>query len=84
MVNAAAGPSNSNQEVVEVVERNRSVTLCFVSDNECWANIFHFLLYISVVLKVGMIGDSQIGKTSMMVKYVEGSFDEDYIQTLGV
>ncbi|GHJ89339.1 hypothetical protein NliqN6_5741 [Naganishia liquefaciens] len=37
-----------------------------------------------VVLKVGMVGDSQIGKTSLMVKYVEGSFDEDYIQTLGV
>ncbi|GAA5849023.1 hypothetical protein JCM9279_004697 [Rhodotorula babjevae] len=38
----------------------------------------------SVVLKVGMVGDSQIGKTSLMVKYVEGSYDEDYIQTLGV
>lgn len=55
----------------------------------------------SVVLKVGMVGDSQIGKTSLMcvsqaptlgfrltfllrrVKYVEGSYDEDYIQTLG-
>ncbi|KAJ6466957.1 small GTPase [Mycena sanguinolenta] len=37
----------------------------------------------SVVIKVGMVGDSQIGKTSLMVKYVEGSFDEDYIQTLG-
>jgi Gtp-binding protein of the ras superfamily involved in termination of M-phase len=36
-----------------------------------------------VVIKVGMVGDSQIGKTSLMVKYVEGSFDEDYIQTLG-
>ncbi|KAH9444733.1 hypothetical protein Pst134EB_024990 [Puccinia striiformis f. sp. tritici] len=35
-------------------------------------------------IKVGMVGDSQIGKTSLMVKYVEGSFDEDYIQTLGV
>lgn len=23
-----------------------------------------------------MVGDSQIGKTSLMVKYVEGSFDE--------
>ena len=31
-----------------------------------------------------MVGDAQIGKTSLMVKYVEGSFDEDYIQTLGV
>lgn len=31
-----------------------------------------------------MVGDAQIGKTSLMVKYVEGKFDEDYIQTLGV
>ena len=30
-----------------------------------------------------MVGDAQIGKTSLMVKYVEGAFDEDYIQTLG-
>ena len=36
-----------------------------------------------VVVKVGMVGDSQIGKTSLMVKYVEGHFNEDYIQTLG-
>ena len=41
------------------------------------------LMFRSVVIKVGMVGDSQIGKTSLMVKYVEGSFDEDYIQTLG-
>lgn len=41
-------------------------------------------LFSSVVIKVGMVGDSQIGKTSLMVKYVEGSFDEDYIQTLGI
>ncbi|KAI3660949.1 hypothetical protein MP638_004725 [Amoeboaphelidium occidentale] len=38
----------------------------------------------NIVLKVGMLGDSQIGKTSLMVKYVENKFDEDYIQTLGV
>jgi hypothetical protein len=37
-----------------------------------------------VIIKVGMVGDAQIGKTSLMVKYVEGSWDEDYIQTLGV
>ena len=43
----------------------------------------HVLPCSSVVIKVGMVGDSQIGKTSLMVKYVEGSFDEDYIQTLG-
>lgn len=36
-----------------------------------------------IVIKVGMVGDAQIGKTSLMVKYVEGSWDEDYIQTLG-
>lgn len=35
------------------------------------------------MIKVGMVGDAQIGKTSLMVKYVEGSWDEDYIQTLG-
>ena len=36
------------------------------------------------MIKVGMVGDAQIGKTSLMVKYVEGSWDEDYIQTLGL
>jgi len=38
----------------------------------------------NVVIKVGMVGDAQIGKTSLMVKYVEGNYDEDYIQTLGM
>ena len=38
----------------------------------------------SVVVKVGMVGDAEIGKTTMMVKYVEGKFEEDYIETLGV
>jgi GTP-binding protein of the ras superfamily involved in termination of M-phase len=31
-----------------------------------------------------MIGDAQVGKTSLMVKYVENNFNEDHIQTLGV
>jgi len=35
-------------------------------------------------IKVGLIGDAGIGKTSLMVKYVEGNFNPDYIQTLGV
>lgn len=29
----------------------------------------------SVVLKVGILGDAQIGKTSLMVRYTEGSFE---------
>eukprot|EP00510_Aplanochytrium_minuta_P002172 CAMPEP_0184008746 /NCGR_PEP_ID=MMETSP0954-20121128/2164_1 /TAXON_ID=627963 /ORGANISM="Aplanochytrium sp, Strain PBS07" /LENGTH=225 /DNA_ID=CAMNT_0026287929 /DNA_START=27 /DNA_END=704 /DNA_ORIENTATION=+ len=38
----------------------------------------------SIVVKIGMVGDAQIGKTTLMVKYVEGKFDSDYIETLGV
>ncbi|UZJ53514.1 hypothetical protein CBS101457_002834 [Exobasidium rhododendri] len=37
-----------------------------------------------IIVKIGILGDAGIGKTSMMVRYVEGSFNEDYIQTLGV
>ena len=37
-----------------------------------------------VVVKVGMLGDAQIGKTTLMVKYIEDKYDEDYIETLGV
>jgi len=38
----------------------------------------------SVTVKIAMVGDSQVGKTTLMVKYVENTFDEDYIQTLSV
>mmetsp|Transcript_38795 Transcript_38795/g.107806 ORF Transcript_38795/g.107806 Transcript_38795/m.107806 type:complete len:213 (+) Transcript_38795:196-834(+) len=38
----------------------------------------------NLLVKVGMVGDAQVGKTSLMVRYVEGKFDEDYIETLGV
>jgi GTP-binding protein of the ras superfamily involved in termination of M-phase len=31
-----------------------------------------------------MVGDAQVGKTTLMVKYVENKFDEEYIMTLGV
>jgi GTP-binding protein of the ras superfamily involved in termination of M-phase len=37
-----------------------------------------------VVVKIGLVGDAQVGKTTLMVKYVENKFDEDYIQTLGL
>ncbi len=38
----------------------------------------------NVVVKVGMVGDATVGKTTLMVKYVENKFDEEYIMTLGV
>ena len=37
----------------------------------------------TVVVKVGMIGDPQTGKTSLMIKYVENRFDEAYLNTVG-
>lgn len=35
-------------------------------------------------VKVGMIGNSQIGKTSLIAKYIDNTFDASYIETLGV
>jgi len=35
-------------------------------------------------VKVGMLGDPAVGKTSLATKYVENEYKEDYIQTLGV
>lgn len=37
-----------------------------------------------VEIQVGLVGDAQVGKTSLMVKYVQNIFDEEYTQTLGV
>jgi hypothetical protein len=33
--------------------------------------------------KVGLVGNPQCGKTALMVRYVQGTFDEEYILTLG-
>jgi GTP-binding protein of the ras superfamily involved in termination of M-phase len=38
----------------------------------------------NIVIKIGMVGEAQVGKTTLMVKFVENKFDDDYIQTLGV
>ncbi|KAI8870585.1 small monomeric GTPase [Ramicandelaber brevisporus] len=38
----------------------------------------------AVVLKVSLIGDQDIGKTCLMIKYVDGEFTPGYVPTLGV
>lgn len=40
-------------------------------------------MYMCAV-KIGMVGDAGVGKTSLMVRYVEKRFDQDYVETLGV
>merc|ERR1712039_779383 len=37
-----------------------------------------------IIVKVAIFGDSQIGKTTLMVKYIEDKFDEEFIETLGL
>ncbi len=31
-----------------------------------------------------MVGDAAVGKTSFMARFVDGTFAEDYVETLGV
>ena len=33
---------------------------------------------------MALLGDSQVGKTSLMARFVEGTFDETQLQTQGV
>ncbi|KAI6366350.1 septum-promoting GTP-binding protein 1 [Pyricularia grisea] len=70
------GNSNANNNSADHVSRGSGAHVESGSNRDTGRN--------HVVIKVGMVGDAQIGKTSLMVKYVEGSWDEDYIQTLGV
>ena len=74
----AAGPSNGAHPLLANNDEKNRYILRPIAATQGVLTCYH-----SVVIKVGMVGDSQIGKTSLMVKYVEGSFDEDYIQTLG-
>uniref|UniRef100_A0A7S0J1F9 Septum-promoting GTP-binding protein 1 n=1 Tax=Calcidiscus leptoporus TaxID=127549 RepID=A0A7S0J1F9_9EUKA len=36
------------------------------------------------LIKVALLGDSQVGKTSLMVRYVEGGFDQTVLATQGI
>lgn len=36
------------------------------------------------LIKVALLGDTQVGKTSLMYRYVEGTFDDTQLQTQGV
>ena len=36
------------------------------------------------LVKVALLGDAQVGKSSLMVRYVEGTFDETQLHTQGV
>lgn len=38
----------------------------------------------AVVVKIAEVGDSGVGKTSLMVRWVERRWDPDYSETLGV
>jgi len=35
------------------------------------------------VYKIVIVGDAQVGKTSLILKYTKGTFNEEYIMTLG-
>jgi small GTP-binding protein len=38
----------------------------------------------SITLKYLVVGDSGVGKTSLLVRYCEDSFQTDYLSTIGV
>ena len=38
----------------------------------------------SITLKYLVVGDSGVGKTSVLVRYCEDSFQTDYLSTIGV
>ena len=38
---------------------------------------------VRFVFKITVIGDGEVGKTSLIKKFTKGSFKEDYIKTIG-
>ena len=46
-----------------------------IEENSQYKNTF--------VFKIAVIGDSAVGKTSLIKKFTQGSFVKDYIKTLG-
>jgi len=40
-------------------------------------------IHLKFVFKITVIGDGGVGKTSLIKKYTEGTFEEDYISTIG-
>lgn len=38
----------------------------------------------NITLKYLVVGDSGVGKTSLLVRYCEDSFQSDYLSTIGV
>ena len=38
---------------------------------------------IDFIFKIAVIGDSAVGKTSLIKQYTKGSFEKDYISTIG-
>ena len=38
---------------------------------------------LKFVFKITVVGDSAVGKTSLIKQYTQGSFEDDYISTIG-
>ena len=79
-----ASPSSSSAGIISASPASGSTSASAASPAAESAKAVPSRRKQAIVLKVGMVGDSQVGKTSLMVRYVESKFDEDYIETLGV
>eukprot|EP01084_Bolivina_argentea_P026874 49967_1 len=64
---------------IETKQHDTSIITHAKHTNDCKEN-----KTADVVLKVSFLGDRQIGKKTLMVKYIEDRYDEDYTETLSV